>query len=67
MIDIFLICGQLYPFAEVVLLTTMEYLREGDGSGLKEDSPCSQVEEQKRKRKDKLNWLAVTGRARNIW
>ena len=33
MIDIFLIFGQLYPFAEVVLLTIMEYNREGDGSG----------------------------------
>ena len=33
MIDIFLIFGQLYPFAEVVLLTIMEYQREGDGSG----------------------------------
>ena len=33
MIDIFLIFGQLYPFAEVVLLTIMEYKREGDGSG----------------------------------
>ena len=32
MIDIFLIFGQLYPFAEVVLLTIMEYHREGDGS-----------------------------------
>ena len=33
MIDIFLIFGQLYPFCEVVLLTFMEYHREGDGSG----------------------------------
>ena len=33
MIDVFLIFGQLYPFLEVVLLTMMEYQREGDGSG----------------------------------
>ena len=33
MIDIFLIFGQLYPFCEVVLLTIMEYNREGDGIG----------------------------------
>ena len=32
MVDIFLIFGQLYPFAEVVLLTIMEYHRESDGS-----------------------------------
>ena len=34
MIDVFLIFGQLYSFAEVILLTTMEYHREGDGSGM---------------------------------
>ena len=61
MIDIFLIFGQLYPFAEVVLLTAMEYLREGDGSGLREDTPDSQAESQKRKRKNTVYWLAVTG------
>ena len=33
MVDIWLIFGQLVPFAEVVLLTAMEYIREGDGSG----------------------------------
>ena len=33
MIDVFLIAGQLYPFTEVVLLTLMEFTREGDGSG----------------------------------
>ena len=33
MIDVFLIFGQLYPFSEVVLLTIMEYKRDGDGSG----------------------------------
>ena len=36
MVDIWLIFGQLVPFAEVVLLTAMEYIREGDGSGEKE-------------------------------
>ena len=48
MIDVFLIFGQLYPFAEVILLTIMEYHREGDGSGevktdgvSKEDIPKS--------------------------
>ena len=30
MVDIWLIFGQLYPFAEVVLLTIMEYYRPGD-------------------------------------
>ena len=33
MIDVWLIFGQLIPFTEVILLTTMEYFREGDGSG----------------------------------
>ena len=33
MVDIFLIVGQLYPFSEVVLLTIMEYNREGYGNG----------------------------------
>ena len=66
MIDIFLIFGQLYPFAEVVLLTTMEYLREGDGSGLKEDTKDDQLEDQRRKRKTALYRLSVTGKARNL-
>lgn len=34
MIDIWLIGGQLIPFVEVVLLTIIEMLREGDGSGV---------------------------------
>ena len=33
MIDVWLIFGQLVPFVEVVLLTIMEFYREGDGSG----------------------------------
>ena len=44
MIDVFLIFGQLYPFAEVILLTIMEYHREGDGSGHVETSTASQVD-----------------------
>ena len=66
MIDIFLIFGQLYPFAEVVLLTTMEYLREGDGSGLKEDIKDAQLEDQKTKRKNIVYWLSMTGMASNL-
>ena len=44
MIDVFLIFGQLYPFSEVVLLTIMEYQREGDGSGIEEPGPSSDSE-----------------------
>merc|ERR1712088_890195 len=33
LIDIWLIGGQLIPFIEVVLLTIIEMLRDGDGSG----------------------------------
>jgi hypothetical protein len=33
MVDVWLIFCQLVPFVEVVLLTAMEYYREGDGSG----------------------------------
>ena len=32
-VDVWLIFGQLIPFIETVLLTAMEYLREGDGHG----------------------------------
>ena len=42
MIDVFLIFGQLYPFAEVILLTIMEYHREGDGSGQVKNADASQ-------------------------
>jgi hypothetical protein len=43
MVDIWLIGCQLVPFVEVVLLTAMEYFREGDGSGEKaeEERPTS--------------------------
>jgi hypothetical protein len=43
MIDVWLIFGQLVPFAEVVLLTIMEYKREGDGSGEAEESETTTV------------------------
>ena len=33
MVDVWLIFGQLIPFIETVLLTAMEYFRDGDGSG----------------------------------
>ena len=68
MIDIFLIFGQLYPFCEVVLLTMMEYKREGDGSGeetpeinSKGESPDTCDEEKLDKAEDKLYWYKVTG------
>jgi hypothetical protein len=76
MIDVFLIFGQLYPFSEVVLLTIMEYHREGDGSGEEEPAtafeevspgtgpnpktPASQVGARKRAH-DKLYWYRFTG------
>ena len=41
MVDYWLIFGQLIPFIEVVLLTAMEYNREGDGSG--EGPPTTQT------------------------
>ena len=68
MIDIFLIFGQLYPFAEVVLLTVMEYQREGDGSGMEEPAPDSEEdkpdnpEEVQKKPEDKLFWYRFTGK-----
>ena len=34
MIDVWLIFGQMVPFTEVVLLTMMEFYRDGDGSGV---------------------------------
>ena len=71
MIDIFLIFGQLYPFSEVVLLTTMEYKREGDGTGENEEIPAAHVEAKKTPAadleakktpdEDHLYWYKVTG------
>ena len=68
MVDIFLIFGQLYPFFEVVLLTMMEYTREGDGSGEEEpkadskgETPDTGEEEKLDKPEDKLYWYKVTG------
>ena len=67
MIDIFLIFGQLYPFSEVVLLTIMEYHREGDGSGTKkpvtdskDKSPVPLKKEQKTPN-GKLFWFKLVG------
>ena len=70
MIDVFLIFGQLYPFSEVVLLTIMEYHREGDGSGGEE--PATDSEEGSpptgskantfgKRPQDKLYWYRFTG------
>ena len=68
MIDIFLIFGQLYPFCEVILLTLMEYKREGDGTGeetpetdSKEETSDTGDEEKLDKPEDKLYWYRVTG------
>ena len=67
MIDVFLIFGQLYPFSEVVLLTIMEYQREGDGSGMmaeeeeeQEDNPTKV--KGKKAALNKLYWLRLAGR-----
>ena len=68
MIDIFLIFAQLYPFAEVVLLTIMEYRREGDGSGDYLDAAKETVDTGNEERtlpnkrpEDKLFWYKFTG------
>ena len=64
MIDIFLIFGQLYPFSEVVLLTMMEYHREGDGSGeekSEEKTADTAVVEADKKPEDKLYWFRLIG------
>ena len=80
MIDIFLIFGQLYPFAEVVLLTIMEYHREGDGTGyekptldIEKKTPEAGTEEKAdtpetdaEKLEDKLYWYRVTGESKII-
>ena len=42
-IDVLLIFGQIHPFSEVVLLTIMEYHRDGNGSGMEE--PATTPEE----------------------
>ena len=73
MVDVWLIFGQLVPFAEVVLLTAMEYIREGDGSGEDDlDSPTvtklgdykEEEEERDEVKKwtiDQMYWLKITG------
>ena len=71
MIDVFLIFGQLYPFSEVVLLTIMEYKRDGDGSGEEptdipddktsnNETPGTAVVASKSP-EDKLYWYRFTG------
>ena len=64
MIDIFLIFGQLYPFSEVVLLTMMEYHREGDGSGeekLEDKTADTAGVEVNKKQEDRLYWFRIIG------
>ena len=63
MIYIFLIFGQLYPFADVVLLTMMEYKRDGDGSGEtdEEETPDTVVGDKKPPQEEQLYWYKVTG------
>ena len=74
MIDVFLIFGQLYPFAEVILLTIMKFHREGDGSGeinasqedftpVKVDNETIEItaKEIGGEPVDKLYWFKVTG------
>ena len=79
MIDIFLIFGQLYPFSEVVLLTIMEYQRDGDGSGLmdkaqededkddkgEDDEDTEDPKEARLSPEDKLYWFRFTGKEKN--
>ena len=68
MIDIFLIFGQLYPFSEVVLLTIMEYKREGDGSGEEEPAGDSEEKVAGSSQEDHLYWYRFTGKIeRNIY
>ena len=75
MIDIFLIFGQLYPFAEVCLLTIMEYHREGDGTGNEDptldtekktsetenDAKAETPESNAERLEDKLYWYRIIG------
>ena len=77
MVDIWLIFGQLVPFSEVALLTAMEYIREGDGSGEYDPTATpvvTQLLEEKdqedtandtrvedRKQMRQMYWLKVTG------
>ena len=73
MIDIFLIFGQLYPFSEVVLLTIMEYHREGDGSGMEEPADTTEEESSakglnpRKRPQDRLYWYRFTGGNRNCY
>ena len=68
MIDIFLIFGQMYPFTEVVLLTVMEYQRDGDGSGMieEDDIPDESSKKNKNGEKNALYWCNVTGERERV-
>ena len=68
MIDIFLIFGQMYPFTEVVLLTVMEYQRDGDGSGMVEEegAPDEISKKSKKSEKNALYWCNVTGERERV-
>ena len=77
MVDIWLIFGQLVPFSEVALLTAMEYIREGDGSGeydptatpvvtqlleeKDEEDTANDTRVEDRKQMRQMYWLKVTG------
>ena len=76
MVDLWLIFGQLVPFAEVVLLTAMEYIREGDGSGedLLNSPTAAKLEEHNMKEEDvnikansQMYWLKVTGEKSELY
>ena len=66
MVDVWLIFGQLVPFIEVVLLTAMEYIREGDGSGEdelkeeKEENGSERTDDQRRANRQ-MYWLKIAG------
>ena len=67
MVDIWLIFGQLVPFLEVVLLTAMEYIRVGNGSGegdltdKKDNKEPDVLDTETEKRERKMYWLKFTG------
>ena len=70
MIDVWLIFGQLVPFLEVIILTAMEYVREGDGSGEEEltsqktdddQADSDGVDADKQRGEKQMYWLKMTG------
>ena len=62
MIDVWLIFGQLIPFAEVILLTIMEFYREGDGSGEVPLSDSSTEPKIHSKPSNIVNWVRMIGK-----